>query len=299
MIRTMRSVLFFSFLLFSCSQLMFASSPKLKPFYLAYKKASNAQTEVAAVKKSLTENGFEIVGTYSPYPTTTIVVVTTDALKKMAARTKHGGFGAAQRVAVTDVNGETQVSYTNPIYMAAVYRMKGDAQATLDQLSRALGQDTAYGCVEECNDADDLEDYQYMFGMPDFEDEDVLARSGSYEEAMQRVTAGLAAGKGGVSKVFQIDIPGKEETLIGVGMTQKLSADAFIMKTIDFKPIKSSAHLPYEILVTGKRAIALSAKFRIALSFPDLAMTGDNSFMDIMSSPGEIADVLKAAARNK
>ena len=105
----------------------------------------------------------------------------------------------------------------------------------------------------------------------------------------------------GVSKVYRIDLPGKDESLFGVALNGASDAvgqanDAYLMSEIDFKDVRSSAHLPYEILVAGKKVYSLSARFRIAQSFPDLSMMGDNSFMNIMDSPNDIKAALKAVA---
>ncbi|MCN4144317.1 MAG: hypothetical protein LC437_04390 [Thiohalomonas sp.] len=114
---------------------------------------------------------------------------------------------------------------------------------------------------------------------------------------MQKVKSALAAKKGGVSKVYQLEISGKKQTLIGVAMTQDMSDDKTIMTEVDFKGIRSTAHLPYEMLVhEDGKVYALSAKFRIALSFPDLSMAGSHSFMGIMASPDAIKKALNQAA---
>jgi len=55
---------------------------------------------------------------------------------------------------------------------------------------------------------------------------------------------------------------------------KKYMDESFIMGEIDFKPLRSTAHLPYEILVKGKEAEALHARFRIAINFPDLSYDG-------------------------
>ena len=113
--------------------------------------------------------------------------------------------------------------------------------------------------------------------------------------------AGLASHKGGASKVYRIDIPGKAETVFGVGLDNSVecSGDAYIMSEIDFKPLRSSAHLPYEILVSDGTAYALYARFRIAINFPDLSMMGSHSFMNIMCAPDAIEDALEAVAKDK
>ena len=69
--------------------------------------------------------------------------------------------------------------------------------------------------------------------------------------------------------------------------------DQFIMKEIDFRDVKSTAHLPYDVLVSGNKVYSLYARFRIAINFPDLSMMGANSFMNIMKTPDAIRNVLK------
>ncbi|MBP9656095.1 MAG: hypothetical protein KBE19_17080, partial [Rhodocyclaceae bacterium] len=61
----------------------------------------------------------------------------------------------------------------------------------------------------------------------------------------------------------------------------------------------STAHLPYDILVSDNKVYALYARFRIAISFPDLAMMGANSFMNIMKSPEAIREALALTAGGK
>lgn len=275
---------------------------RYKPFFLASQTAGDKAEKMVEVKKALTSNGFEIVGEYTPYPAATIFVVTNDAIKTNAANSgddddKLGGFGAAQRVAVTEANNEIQVSYTNPLYMHYVYNLKDVkvAKEAKEKLSLALGLVKAYGS-EEGEEADDLKDYQYAPMQSEFDDPDELSKHSSYEAAIKATEAALAAQKGGVRKVYRIDLPGKNQTLYGVAMTKKWSSDVAIMKEIDFGKVKSSAHLPYEMLVVNNKVYALNASFRIAISFPDLSMMGDNSFMNIMDSPDDIEDALTLAS---
>lgn len=250
--------------------------------------ASVAATS-AAVSAKLSGAGFEIVGTYAPYANANIIIVTNDALKANAAKTDFGGYGVAQRVAITDMNGTIQVSFTNPSYMAAAYQMDGDLADVKSALAGALGDQGEYGPAEGMT-AKQLGGYHYMFLMPYFDDPNILGNAKSHTEMVDRVEANLAKGVGGITKVFRIDVPGKEETVFGIAMKndQEDRDDAWIMNEIDFKDVRSTAHLPVEIVVSGKKAYALSARFRIAINFPDLTMMGDNSFMNIMSSPVSI-----------
>jgi hypothetical protein len=268
----------------------------LKPFVLASKGPGTVAEKVAAAKAALTANGFTLAGEYAPYPDADILVVTSDELKSNAAQSEHGGFGAIQRVAVTKVKDEIQVSYTNPVYMANVYRMKGDLQDVAARLQTALGKVEEFGAKGLT--VKQLRKYHYMFGMEYFTDPSVLAVYGSHQEALDAVEKGLASNKAGVSKVYRVDVPGTEESVFGVGLkapsdAKKSMDDKYIMSEIDFRDTKSTAHLPYEVLVSGSKVFALYARFRIAIDFPDLSMMGSHSFMNIMSAPEAIRKALQ------
>jgi hypothetical protein len=276
-----------------------ADDVKLKPFVLASKGAGTVAEKSAQVKNALTTAGFTVVGEYVPYSGADIIVVTNDELKKNAAASEFGGYGAIQRVAITEVGKEVQVSYTNPVYMANVYRMQGDLGNVATTLATALGKVEEFGA--EGMTAKQARKYHYTFGMEYFNEPSVLAEYGSYEEAVQAVDAKLSSNKNGVSKVYRVDVPGKQETVFGVAMKgegdKKFMDDQFIMKEIDFRDVKSTAHLPYEVLVSGNKVYALYARFRIAINFPDLSMMGSNSFMSIMKAPEAIRHALQDAVK--
>jgi hypothetical protein len=274
-----------------------ADDALLKPFVLASKGAGTVAEKTGQAKAALAANGFTVVGDYSPYADAEILVVTNDELKKNAADSEHGGFGAIQRVAITKVGDEVQVSYTNPVYMANAYRMKGDLSNVAAGLSAALGKVEEFGSRNGMS-AKQARKYHYMIGMEYFTDLDVLAEYPSYEEAVQSVDAKLTANKNGVTKVYRVDIPGKQESIFGVALkgaseADKYMDDRFIMSEIDFRDVKSTAHLPYEVLVDGNKVYAMYARFRIAIDFPDLSMMGKNSFMNIMKTPDAIRDALR------
>ena len=292
---TLKKILLSALLLFSVGNAT-ADDAKLKPFVLASKGAGKVAEKSEQAKAALIAGGFAVVGNYSPYPDATILIVTNEELKKNAAASEHGGFGAIQRVSITKVNDEVQVSYTNPVYMANVYRMKGDLSSVAAGLAAALGKVEEFGA--QGMTASQARKYHYMMGMEYFDEPSVLAEYASYEEAVQSVDAKLTANNNGVTKVYRVDIPGKSESVFGVAMKAAKEADnyvddQFIMKEIDFRDVKSTAHLPYEILVSGNKVYALYARFRIAINFPDLSMMGKNSFMNIMKTPDAIRYVLR------
>ena len=273
----------------------YAQAENLKPFVLgAEPKQSDMAQVVNATKSALSAQGFEVAGSYAPYPNATVIVVTDDALKANATKSDFGGYGAAQRVAITKVKDKIQVSYTNPPYMAAAYRMQGNLLDAKAKLEAALGRQKEFGSAKGLTEKD-LRSYNYTFGMEKFDSlgKHLLAEFKSYPEAIAAVEKGLAANKAGVTRVYRIDVPGKEEAVFGVAVTKGNGADKYIMDYIDFGDVKSTAHLPYEILVSGNKVYHLFARFRIAIDFPDLSMMGSNSFMSIMSAPGAIKESLR------
>ncbi len=270
-----------------------ANASNLQPFLLGLKTSGGLQDIANAAKKRLKSNGFTVVGEYSPYNSTRILVVTNSTLKSIAARSEFGGYGAAIRVSITHASGGVQISYTNPIYTSNIYRMNGNLSGVANKLKQALGSTKTFGTKSGLS-AKKLRKWHYMFGMPYFDDPITLASSGSYQQAVKKIESALAAGKGGAKKVYRIDIPGKDETIFGVALTQGKGSDATVMKAIDNGTLRHSAHLPYEILVSGKKAYILNGKFRIALSFPDLTM---GQFMSIKDAPDAIENALKAVAK--
>ena len=285
----------------SVAALAVQAEGEMKPFVLASTSTGDIASKIDGVKSALQGKGFEIAGEYSPYANAHVIIVTNDALKKAGASHERAGYIAGQRVTITRVNNQVQIAYTNPAYMAAAYRIKTDLSSVVNALAEALGVAQEYG-PEEGLTARELEKYHYTFGMEYFDEPNALASYNSFKEAVAAVEKNLAAHKGGTSKVYRIDIPGSKQAVFGVSMaakgeiSNKYMDETFIMSEIDFKPIRSTGHLPYEILVTGSEVEALHARFRIAINFPDLSMMGENSFMNIMATPDAIKEALTLGA---
>lgn len=284
-----------------------ADDVRLKPFILGNAPTGDMAQVVAAITATLKAQGFEEAGSYSPYAGATVLVVTNMELKLAASRAKYGGFGAGERIAVTDVKGKLLVSYVNPAYMAAAYGL-GRLDITTAKLKSALGATMEFGSDKGLT-ADDLAPgiYHYMVGMPYFSQVDVLAKYPDYQTAVAAVEKGLAAGKGGTKKVYRIDLPGRPASVFGVGVVTgdgidkgDKDTDKEIMDIIDYRDQRSTAFLPCEILVQGfeegYEVVALRGRYRIALYFPDTKMAGAHGFTKIMSSPGGIKTALTAVA---
>lgn len=277
---------------------MAAADDALRPFILAPEGAGAPDARLDQARGALEDAGFEVVGEYAPHSQAQVLVVTSEALRQAAAATDSGAYAAAQRVAVTSTDEGTELAYTNPRYMAAAYRLDEDLDGVASAMEAALGRARDFGS-EEGMSVRDLNRYRYMFGMPRFHDRLTLATHPSHSAAVAAVEAGLAAGAGGTAQVYRIDIPGKDQVLVGVAILEGEGADAYVMEKIDLQSPRHTPHLPYELLVDGNTVETMDGHFRIALSFPDLSMMGKGGFMSIRSAPDAIAESLTAVATHR
>ncbi len=281
-------------LLFSASHSYAQTSSKerFKPYIAATPIEGDLPSITQHVKDTLVSGGFTIAGEYSPFEGATVIAITNDTLKTIAAKTAFGGYGAVIRVGIRQLKDNIQVSYVNPVYMSHVYRMESLEEVST-QLASLIGNTSHFGSKKGLK-AKALKKYHYMAFMPYFNDHDKLASFDSHEAALKMINANLIDNSNGLQKVFQVDLGEKEEVLFGVGISNGDGSDKTIMDKIDKNTLKHTAHLPYGLLVSGKNVYSLPGKFRIALAFPDLGM-GD--FMKISSAPKAIKASLKTLTK--
>ena len=210
-----------------------------------------------SVKKKLTENGFKILATTNILDGHNVITITNDELK--ATNT----YMAAIHV---NVNG-SDVRVQNPSYLGAAFlgdKYKyGKFKATVNALEKALG--SLKGSKQK-TDFDELEDYNFMMGMPKVDD-----------------TITVKEGKDLASKVknsaYKLTLP-NGLVLVGHKLSKKTNN---FLKTLGEE--KNAQILPYESMVFGNEAQILDPKFYLALSLPNLSM---GQFMEIASIPDEI-----------
>jgi len=269
-----------------------------KPFVVASSGPGTLAEQTQSTLAALEDAGFEVAGQYSPVEGTNIIVVTNDELKKIAAMSDRGGYAAGQRVSISETGDNVEVSFMNPVYIQYAYRLEGDMQPVSDTLSASLGNESTCGGGDKKMTTKKLGKYHYMVGMQYFDDPSELNSFDSYEAAVAAVESGLAIEGDALSQVYRIDIPGKEQTVFGVGMkmTNEDEEDldsAFQMSIVDFEGCKKRAYFPYEVLVDGNNVEALHMRFRMAVHFPNLSMMGEHGFTKLISAPGAIEKALE------
>ncbi len=241
--------------------------------YITYQPKS-----VDDVKKSLSANGFEVIGEYKPIDdTNNLIVVTHPELKKIASK-KDRGFAGVLKLLVKEKGIKAQ----NPEYFVKAFLQKENDAKVGENLSALLTKALGEGKeTKEVLKEEDIEHYKFMFGMPYYEDM-VEVASGDNAKLVSKIKE-----KAGKDLVFELKLE-NDAYLIGVKQTDSRGENYYLEK-IDPKG-QNIAFLPYMVLIEGGKAKIMHAKFYLALSYPRLEMT---NFMKIASTPGEIEDFFK------
>jgi len=273
------------------------------PYTLGAVSDKDIPQTASLVWDNLAANGFEVLGEYYPAEDFNryVLAITSEELLTAVAKTgERTGFAAALRVGLTLEDGLVNISYTSPEYWLNAYyredydKVKSILEPVSEKLEKAMKASGSYKGTgfgsEKGLEADDLHKYRYMAGMPKFDKTNELGEFASYQEAIDKIESSIIKGIPHVEKIYSVEIPGKELKLYGFGLGGE-KGESHFLPIIDISSPKHTAFLPYEILVMGNEVHMLHGRFRIALSFPDLTM---GTFTKIMSSPGDIEDLLES-----
>jgi hypothetical protein len=135
---------------------------------------------------------------------------------------------------------------------------------------------------------DDLHEYQYMMGMPEFTDPVKLNSYDSFEAGLKTIRKNLAAKTGNTTKVYELVFLDKKIAVFGIGL---LDAEKGEKKFLSIIGEDHLAAMPYEIILHDNKVTMLHGRFRFALYWPELTM---GTFTKIMSTPGDVEDFMEA-----
>lgn len=293
----------FVVLLFTSASFSWAET--IQPYMSLGSVEGSVQDAEARVTGALTGAGFEVIGSYSPAmdeSLRSIVFTRGDLVGALSRLSPERLLAAALKVGLKKDGEKVKVSMVNPEFLFRAYTQDefSSAEGALmkvheDALS-ALGSEGGFSKPSPFGggglERDDLAGYHYMFGMEYFEDMVRLAKgAGSFEELSARVEKNLAEKKGGAELVYSIKPEGRKVAVYGVALTDKEKGEPHFLPVIG---TDHAAAMPYEMIVIDDGAFMLHGRYRIAIHWPALTMM---TFGKIMSTPGDIADQLKAVAR--
>ena len=279
-------------------------SQTLKPYTIGAETSGELTRVKAEVIAELRNNGFEVLGSYTPakdQKRTVIAITSNDLLKAVKQIGGLTGFASALRVAITTEGNKNIISYTTPQYWGNAYFGKNyhsvathfeTFNTSLEAVFKSFGEVSGrqFGSKKGI-EAEKLQKYNYMLGMPKFKDNVELNEFPSFEEAKAKIDGNFKAGLPNLKLVYSLELADQKIKLYGVGLGGEDGEESFL-PTIDISNPKHTAFLPYEMLVLDNKVYMLHGRFRIALSFPDLSM---GTFMKIVSTPKDIIKLLEAA----
>jgi len=269
------------------------------PAFYSVKSKEKANAAKTALNAKLKAANFKILGTYSPMNNTNMFVVAitrADIQKLTNAKLAISSLASVLKFGIAQVGGQTEISLLNPEYIFNAYlqdKIEGKDQ-NLSKISNELisilkSLGTNFSSFGGKMDADNLQDYHYMFGMPYLKDYVKLNEAGSFSEACAKIESNLPITQG-AKKVFQIKYVSQQVAIYGIALNDNTKGESFFLKKIGSRQI---AALPYEIVVLGNKAIMLHGRYRLALHWPELTM---GQFMEIVDTPGYVEDVFKKIA---
>ena len=224
--------------------------------------------DVSEAKKRLKKAGFTIVGeTALDKKGKLVSIVFTDKeLTKMASR-KNRGFAASLHLLVN--KKDNHISITNPVYILKAFMQ--------DQYDDKVAKATLKKITENFDDLLNSKDklkfqllpsYQFMYGMPKYQDMVVVARG---DNLLSKIKNN--------KKVLFVQKLDNGATLIGAALGRRTG------KFIGRIGTNNAALLPYPILIENGEAKIMEPKYYISVMYPLLHMS---EFMTIATVPGAI-----------
>ncbi len=268
----------------------------LQPFVLAATAPAGPSSEVPELRRKLAGEAFEVLAEHVPLGTHRVLILTHADLLRAAAETPRAGYAAVVRVAISRQGDEIEISFTNPVYLAAAFGLTDDLMAMHDALVRALGFERYFGSEDGLSRAQ-LDGYNRVFGGPEFDDPLDFTAHPNQTLAVLDVERRLNKNNLGFYLIYRIDVPDSEATLFGFGF--RPGADEFegfrqpvLTDLLGHARPARAATLPLELLVHSGQVETLNPKFRWPLFRPDMPLFGDDGYTRLSALSSDLDDAL-------
>ncbi len=234
---------------------------------------------VKEVEKRLKSAGFDIIGSISVEKKKTLisVVFTNKELLEMASK-GNGGFMATLRVLVD--KKKKRISITNPIYMAKGFLQDDYNEKKVKRiLFKLLKQFPKLKNSKDILKFQLLPKYQFMNGMPQYQDMVEVASGDDLEERVKNN-----------KKILFTQKLDDGSMLVGVKLNKRTNKFTKKIGT------NNAAMLPYPVLIKDGKATILDPKYYISYMYPLLKMS---QFMKIATIPDAMVKDCERAFRKR
>ena len=267
------------------------------PYYNLGSKSGSISQMASIVKNTAKSKGFTLIGEYAPGTQNDLyVLVFTNSTTISITSKAHnqGVIASSYRVGLEQKGTNIQITAVNPEYQWIAYLGKNYSKVEsqlktqksgFDAFCKAIGNGELKAMGGKVKKSD-LEEYQYMFGMPYFDDQIELEEFSSYEEGKKIIESKLE-NTPGITHVYTIQDPTRKVTIYGIGLVDQKIGEKHFLSIIGQEHV---AALPYELILEDDEALMLHGRFRFALYWPELTM---GTFTQIMSTPGDCEDLLE------
>ena len=224
--------------------------------------------DIKTAKSTLIKAGFTIVGVTPVNKKGDLIsIVFTDKnLEKMAAK-KNRGFAASLRLLIN--TKDRHISITNPLYIAKAFMQKDfDEKVPKEVLAKITTNFIGLLNSKDTLKFQLLPKYQFMNGMPHYEDMTIVARGSNLLSKIKNN-----------KKVLFVQNLENGSTLIGVKLGKRTEKFTSRIGT------NNAGLLPYPILIENGEAKILEPKYYISVMYPLLQMS---EFMTIATVPGAV-----------
>ncbi|MGB0429805.1 MAG: hypothetical protein ACPGLV_04975 [Bacteroidia bacterium] len=274
-----------------------AIAQNYSPFYNLGTKGHSISQTVSNINKHAVAAGFDKIGAYAPgnQDDLYVLVFTNSSTISITSKAqKQGVMAATYRIGLELIDNKVQISAVNPVYQWISYL--GENYKKVSALLKPNENEFLSFCKTIGNGsltpfggkvkADDLEEYQYMFGMPYYNDQEKLAKFSSHSIAKKTIENKLKSTPG-IVHIYTLKDPNRDVIIYGVGLVDQEKGEKHFLSIIGQKHV---AALPYELILEDNEAKMLHGRFRFALYWPELTM---GTFTQIMSTPGDVEDMLE------
>ncbi len=224
--------------------------------------------DVAQAKEKLEKAGFHVLSAVplDKKGTLTSVVFTNDTLKEMGAKPKRG-FVSDLRLLIDKKN--KTISITNPLYTAKAFQQNEFEEQKAKKILTTLNN--TFDKLKNSDDAlkfQALPKYQFMKGMPQYQDMVVVGEGDKLIEKAQK----------NKKLLFKENLQ-NGSTIVGIALSRRTAKFPERIGT------NNAAMLPYPVLIEKGKAYILDPKYYISVMYPKLKMS---EFMTIATIPDAI-----------